>query len=104
MVSGNINTVIDVMDLEPGAEALAYLLLTRLANKHGCHEDHCKWPEPACSRCRDTDPDAHNADVAYLHQWLQMCGLEPYDAKTEHGFVPGGRVSAKEPAIQGGTR
>ena len=92
MGSGNINTVLDVTDLEPGAEARAYALLRRLANRHGCHSDHCKWPEPRCGRCKKAHPERHNADVKYLHKWLQMLGLEPYDRKPRTGFIPSGQA------------
>ena len=80
-MSGNILTVLDALPSGPEAEALARLKLRRLANRHGCRGKNCR-------RRRKAQRDAHNADVRYLHQWLQMLGLENYEAKPRTDAVP----------------
>lgn len=89
MGAGNILTVLDLADPDPGNDTLARLQLLRLANKHGCRGKGCR-------RRHKAQRDAHNADVRYLHQWLQMLGLENYEAKPRTDAVPQVMASAYE--------
>lgn len=73
---------------DPEEDALAYLTLRRLANRHGCRGDRCPHQE------RRAGCAVHDADVEYLREWLRMLGMLPYESTPNPYWHPGTRAKA----------